>query len=86
MLACKSQFMGNPGGNVDTDRYAHLDREREKMQERRAANPSLSFEDSLKARMDSDGSEDKLGWIHGNDIEKMWRVYLEEENANEWLR
>jgi salicylate hydroxylase len=47
----------------------------------KAANPSQSLHDSLKARVASFGGEGQLSWIYGNDIEEVWKTFLENEKA-----
>lgn len=63
------------------DRYQHLDEQKEKIQQVKAANPDQSFESSLKARINAFGGEDQLSWIYGNDIEDVWRRFVEEERV-----
>ena len=53
-----------------------------KIQDAKEANPDQSFEESLKARVNAFGGEDQLSWIYGNDIEEVWRKWVEEEKEN----
>lgn len=62
--------------------YQYLDQQKTKTQTANAANPGQSFESSLRARVNSFGGEEKLEWIYGNDIEGVWKEFLESENAN----
>lgn len=45
------------------------------------ANPNQTFEKSLQARIGAFGGEEKLSWIYGNDIEKVWQRYLVDEKT-----
>lgn len=49
------------------------------MQDLKAANPNAEFEFSLKARLLGGTGEEKLSWIYGNDIEEIWRDFVENE-------
>lgn len=69
-------------GKSDKDRYQHLDHQKVKIQESKAANPDRSFESSLKARIGAFGGEDKLSWIYGNNIEEVWKSFVEREKVN----
>jgi hypothetical protein len=33
----------------------------------------------LKARINAFGGEEQLNWIYGNDIEEVWREWVEKE-------
>jgi salicylate hydroxylase len=56
---------------------------KEKIQQAKAADPDQSFESSLKARVNAFGGEDQLSWIYGNDIEDVWRRFLEVRRLTE---
>jgi len=62
-------------------RYKHLDEQKAKALANREANPSQSFEESLQVRVGAFGGEDKLRWIYGNDIEQVWKEFLEKEDV-----
>jgi salicylate hydroxylase len=53
-----------------------------KIQESKAANADQSFESSLKARIGAFGGEDQLSWIYGNNIEEVWKNFVEGEKVN----
>lgn len=61
-------------------RYEHLDEVKQKIQVLKAANPSQSLDDSLKARVASFGGEG-LSWIYGNDIEDVWKTFVANEQG-----
>ena len=46
------------------------------------ANPDQSFESSLKAGIGAFGGEDQLSWIYGNNIEEVWKRFIEREKVN----
>lgn len=58
-------------------RYQHLDEQKRKLQELKAANPNASFEITLAQRVNAFGGESALPWIYYNDIEDVWEQYLE---------
>ncbi|CZR53485.1 uncharacterized protein PAC_03364 [Phialocephala subalpina] len=62
--------------------YEYLDQQKAKIVEGKAVNPGQTFEDSLKARINSFGGEEQLSWIYGNNIEGVWKEFLDNENIN----
>ena len=60
--------------------YEHLDDMKKLMEEAKKA-PKASFEDGLRAKVNGFGGEEKLNWIYGNDIEKVWEGYLNERGV-----
>ncbi len=67
--------------NIDKGRYQHLDAQKARIAAARAANPNPKFETRLAAKVNAFGGEEKLSWIYGNDIEKVWNDFLAEESA-----
>ncbi|KAH7330486.1 salicylate hydroxylase [Rhexocercosporidium sp. MPI-PUGE-AT-0058] len=61
--------------------YEHLDQQKKKIQTLSAANPDQRHNDSLKARVASFGGEGQLSWIYGNDIEEVWKAFVENEKT-----
>jgi hypothetical protein len=59
------------------NRYRHLDQQKKKIQEAKSVNPAQSFEESLQDRLNAFGGEDQLAWIYKNDIEKVWKSFVE---------
>jgi len=57
--------------------YQYLDQIKASMQNAKAANPTQSFEESLEARVNAFGGEDRLSWIYGNDIKEVWRKWVD---------
>ncbi|CZT11709.1 uncharacterized protein RCO7_08687 [Rhynchosporium graminicola] len=60
--------------------YEHLDEQKQRIQSLKTENPSQSLNDSLKARVASFGGVG-LSWIHGSDIEEVWKNYLRNQEA-----
>lgn len=58
-------------------RYEFLDEQKKNILESKARNPDQSFEASLKARVKAFGGEEDMAWIYRNDIEEVWRKYLD---------
>jgi len=56
--------------------YQHLDQQKQKILDAKAANPGQNFETSLRARIEAFGGEEKMGWIYQNDIEDVWEKYI----------
>lgn len=63
------------------NRYTHLDTQKNKIQDAKKAAPDQSFAASLQERINSFGGEDKLNWIYGNDIEEVWREFVDNQEA-----
>jgi salicylate hydroxylase len=62
--------------------YNHLDEMKRFMEEAKKA-PKASFEDALRVRVSSFGGDEKLSWIYGNDIEKVWEEYVSGKGPKE---
>ncbi|KAJ9271572.1 hypothetical protein DTO212C5_2364 [Paecilomyces variotii] len=60
--------------------YDHLDGQKQKMQDAKAM--SDSFESILQARVESFGAGKEMDWIYGNDIEQVWREWLDNQNSD----
>lgn len=65
------------------DRYQYLDQQKANIVNGKAANPNQSFEESLKARINAFGGEELLNWIYGNDIEEVWKLFVEMRSSVE---
>ncbi|KAL2431808.1 hypothetical protein ABEF95_014039 [Exophiala dermatitidis] len=62
--------------------YQHLDKQKRKLQELKAANPNASFEKSLGQRVNAFGGESALPWIYYNDIEDVWEQFLKGQTGS----
>lgn len=62
--------------------YEYLDQQKAKIVQGKVANPGQTFEESLQARINSFGGEEQLSWIYGNDIERVWKEFLDRETSN----
>ncbi|KAJ9312342.1 hypothetical protein DTO271D3_7358 [Paecilomyces variotii] len=60
--------------------YDHLDGQKQKMQD--AKTKSDSFESILQAKVESFEAGKEMDWIYGNDIEQVWREWLENQNSD----
>ncbi|EXJ94920.1 hypothetical protein A1O1_00038 [Capronia coronata CBS 617.96] len=56
--------------------YQHLDDQKRKMEEAKAANPDATFTSSLKERVYAFGNEESLPWVYYNNIEDVWQSFL----------
>lgn len=56
--------------------YRHLDEMKARGVASKEANPKQTFEESLQTRVGAFGGEERLKWIYGNDIEKVWEVFF----------
>jgi len=63
-------------------RYEHLDNQKNAVVQAKAANPNQNFAASLQARVQAFGGVEKLNWIYGNDVSKVWSDYLEKEKTD----
>ncbi len=61
--------------------YEYLDGMKQKAVEARKANPTATFETTLKARMEAFGGEEALPWIYRNDVERVWEGFLQEQDV-----
>ncbi|KAJ9609973.1 hypothetical protein H2200_006303 [Cladophialophora chaetospira] len=61
--------------------YEYLDGMKQKVVDAKKADPTATFETSLKARMEAFGGEEALPWIYRNDIERVWEGFLQEQNV-----
>ncbi|EHY57823.1 hypothetical protein ABEF92_004299 [Exophiala dermatitidis] len=62
--------------------YQHLDEQKRKLQELKAANPNASFEITLGQRVNAFGGESALPWIYYNDIEDVWEQFLKGQTGS----
>ncbi|KAJ9194491.1 hypothetical protein DTO164E3_4181 [Paecilomyces variotii] len=60
--------------------YDHLDGQKQKVQDAKAK--SDSFEYILQARVESFEAGKEMDWIYGNDIEQVWREWLDNQNSD----
>ncbi|KAJ9226734.1 hypothetical protein DTO027B5_1930 [Paecilomyces variotii] len=60
--------------------YDHLDGQKQKMQD--AKTKSDSFESILQAKVESFEAGKEMDWIYGNDIEQVWREWLDNQNSD----
>ncbi len=51
------------------------------MQDAKANNPALSFEESLDLRIKGFGGADTLSWIYQKDIKEVWEQFLISEKT-----
>lgn len=51
------------------------------MQDLKAQNPNLSFEDTLMARVNALGGSDGMDWIYQNDIKEVWEDFIRSETG-----
>lgn len=56
--------------------YEHLDQQKKAMVEAKTSSADRSFQEVLNAKVGSFGGEN-LKWVYGNNIEEVWREYLE---------
>ena len=61
--------------------YEYLDGMKQQVIDAKKANPTATFETSLKARMEAFGGEEALPWIYRNDIERVWERFLQEQSV-----